>query len=586
MTGASRTRDLSELRMVLGQFRGATTAIILLSSTLNVLALTSSIYLLLIYDRVLTSGSMQTLVSLFLMIAFLFVFHGLFEILRSNLLAMLGHSFDRKIAGRVQKLEMELAVTKTDTSMPMRDLDQIRGFMAGPGPSAMIDLPWILFFLIILFLLHPLLGLTTLVGAIIMGILTWTNDKRSVEKVMRVNEISRERSAISQRFRRNAETIKGLGINKRVNHLIAAKHDEYVQAQSELSRQTSFFGTLSKVFRIFLQSAVLTVGAVIVLNGQATGGIIFAAAILAGRALAPVDQAIANWRNFVGARQGWERLNALLAENPGEDAMSVELAAPHESISAERIMIAPPGSQRIAVAEAQFKLEAGDAAAIVGPSGSGKSSLVRGLVNVWPLARGAVRLDGAELDQWDPDRLGEFYGYVPQEIELFSGSIAENIARFEPDAPSDLVTKAAKEAGLHDLILHLPDGYETQVGEGGTILSTGQRQRVALARALYRDPFIVILDEPDSNLDPDGEAALIDAISNVRKRKGIVIIVTHRMPLLKHVNIVMVMNQGKQTAFGPRDDVLEALQKQRAQAAPTKSGTVQSGLKVVSGKDS
>ncbi|VAW04781.1 Lipid A export ATP-binding/permease protein MsbA [hydrothermal vent metagenome] len=585
MTGVSRPGKQSELRAVLNKFRGATMAIILLSSALNILALTSSIYLLLIYDRVLTSGSIQTLVSLFLMIAFLFIFQGLFEILRSNLLAMLGHSFDRKIATRVQKLEMELAVTNKDTALPMRDLDQIRGFMAGPGPSAMIDLPWILFFLIILFLLHPLLGLTTLVGAIVMGILTWTNDKRSVEKVTRLTEISRERAAVAQRFRRNAETIKGLGISKRVNHLIAAKHDEYVTAQSDLSRQTSFFGTLSKVFRIFLQSAVLTVGAVIVLNGQATGGIIFASAILAGRALAPVDQAIANWRNFVGARQGWHRLNALLAENPDEQSMSVELAAPHESISAERIMIAPPGSQRIAVAEAQFKLRAGDAAAIVGPSGSGKSSLVRGLVNVWPLARGAVRLDGAELEQWDPDRLGEFYGYVPQEIELFSGTVAENIARFEPDAPSGLVTAAAKQAGLHDLILHLPEGYETQVGEGGTVLSTGQRQRVALARALYRDPFIVILDEPDSNLDPEGEAALIEAINNVRERNGIVIIVTHRMPLLKHTNIVMVMNQGKQTAFGPRDQILDALNKQRENSASAKTDTVQSGLKVVSGKD-
>ncbi len=341
--------------------------------------------------------------------------------------------------------------------------------------------------------------------------------------------------------------------------MVTEAHSRFVNAQAGLSRVVAKYTALSRGLRMFIQSAVLTVGAILVIEGQASGGIIFASSILSGRALAPVDQAIANWRGFIGARQAWRRISALLGENPPVEDPTVTLGAPHRNLGVEGLSVTPPGSQTAVVQEVSFTLAAGDAVAVVGPSGSGKSSLSRAIVNVWCPSQGTVRLDGAPLDQYHEHLLTAAVGYLPQDVELFTGTVAQNIARFEPDPPSEKVIAAAKAAGIHDFVLNLPNGYDSPVGQGGAVLSGGQRQRVALARALYGDPFLLVLDEPDSNLDPAGEAALAAAIAGVRKRGGMVLVVTHRMALVKEVNLILVLREGKLQAFGPRDTVLAAL---------------------------
>lgn len=561
----------TELGGVLLRFRSATVSIVLLSIVLNVLALSGSIYLLIIYDRVLVSSSIQTLASVFAILIVLYLFQGGFETMRARLLQMVGEGLDRHLAGRLQQLESDLATRGELAKMPstpMRDLDQIRSFFFGQGPAAIIDLPWILFFLVVLWLLHPLLGVTTLVGAIALGFVTWLNDRQSRGGVDEANRLGRARSVVSERVRRNVDTIKGLAISSRMNHLAANAHTQFVEGQTALSRTMAKFTALSRGLRMLIQSAVLTAGAILVIEGEATAGIIFASSILAGRALAPVDQAIANWRGFVAARQAWHRIDPLLRANRPKADLSVMLDVPHERVQVEQLQIVPPGTERTVVEGVGFALKAGDALAVVGPSGSGKSCLSRAIVNIWPPASGSVRLDGALLDQFHEDRLRAAIGYLPQEVELLAGTVAQNIARFDPDPPSELVITAARAAGIHDLILSMPSGYDTPVGDGGAVLSAGQRQRVALARALYREPFLLVLDEPDSSLDPDGELALAAAIAGVRARGGIVIVVTHRVALLKEVNWMLVMRDGKQQAFGPRDQILAALNRNNTQASP------------------
>lgn len=563
-------RPASPLRAVLLRYRGTLVAVALLSAMINVLALTSSIYLMVIYDRVLVSYSTATLFSLFLIVIVLFVFNGAFDLFRARLLGLVGTAFDRDLAPRIRQIEMRLAAEGRLRSMrqyPLRDLEQIRAFVSSNGPGALIDLPWMVFFLAILALLHPMLGLAALAGGLVLGLVTWLNEKRTFDMVAKAAEAGREQSIVTERVRAHADTLRGLGMTTRLGHVVDASHRGFVDAQHQLARQTSTFGSISRVFRVFIQSAVLTVGALLVIDGQATGGIIFASSILAGRALAPLDAAIANWRSLSSARQGWARINALMSEFSEVAEPSVELPRPSKRLDVERLAVVPPSSQRVAVAEAQFGLTAGDALAIVGPSGSGKSSIARTIAGVWPAARGSVRIDGAPLDQWSEEQLARITGYMPQEIDLFDGSVAQNIAGFDPAASSEGVIAAAIAADVHELVLRLPNGYDTQVGEGGAVLSTGQRQRIALARALYGDPFLLVLDEPDSALDPEGEGALGRAIAGARRRGAIVIVVTHRMALLQHLNLVLVIRDGKQQTFGPRDEVLAALNTKLPSAA-------------------
>ena len=341
-------------------------------------------------------------------------------------------------------------------------------------------------------------------------------------------------------------------MRRRIGERWSKANDAYLQKQQVAYDIVGELGSCSRVLRMIMQSAVLGVGAYLVINQQATAGVMLAATILAARALAPAELAIANWRSFVTARQSWRRLDDVLAAMPAE-ADSISLPHPARNLRVTAITLVPPGMAAAALHEVSFTLAAGSALGVIGPSGSGKSSLARALVGVWRPVRGAIRLDGATLDQWSPDALGGFIGYLPQEVELFDGTVAENIARFDPDADPGKLIAAAGAAGVHDVILRLPQGYKTQVGEGGATLSGGQRQRIALARALYGDPFLVVLDEPNSNLDAPGEEALTRAIRAVRARGGIAVVVAHRPSAVAAVDQVLVLNEGRVQAFGARD---------------------------------
>ncbi|MDB5679028.1 type I secretion system permease/ATPase [Sphingomonas bacterium] len=555
-------RKDSEILVALGRLRGGLGAIIALSAMVNLLTIAGSLYLMIVYDRVLPSQSLPTLFSVFAMIAIAYIFYGLFDVMRSKMLADVASSLDRSLSGRVQTIEARIALERPDSKeqiSPTRDLDQLRSFLASPGPPALIDLPWIFFFLLVLTLVHYWLGVVTLVGMIALAALTWVAERSASRHVAAVNSTMAQRRTLGDRQWRHAEVITALGMRDRLMLQWRRVHHDYLDRQAMLSDTIATLGGISKVLRMFLQSLVLTVGAMLVIDGKATAGIIFASSILSGRAMAPVDQAIANWKNFVMARQSWGRLDNLLRQVPTDDADRTELPAPEHLLSVEQLSLAPPGSQRTTVAGVGFQVKAGQVLGIIGASASGKSSLVRGVVGVWRPTAGAVRLDGAAIQQWDPETLGRHLGYLPQSVELFAGTIAENIARFEVGATSEAVIAAAKAAGAHDIIVQLPGGYDYAVGEDGSTLSAGQRQRIALARALYRDPFLVVLDEPNSNLDPEGENALARAVMGVKQRGGIVLLVAHRREILGVADLLLVMRGGQMQAFGPRDEVLAKL---------------------------
>jgi len=363
------------------------------------------------------------------------------------------------------------------------------------------------------------------------------------------------RNSLAEASRRNAEALVAMGMAGRIAARWNEANRQYMHGQQEASDLGGGLGAISKVFRMLLQSVVLAVGAYLVIQQEASAGIIIAASILSARALAPVDLAIANWKGFVNARQSWQRLNKLLAAAPLQ-SVPMQLQPPVQRLTVEAASATPPGVPKLVVQDITFELEAGHGLGIIGPSGSGKSSLARLLVGIWQPVRGNVRLDGAALDQWSPDLLGRHIGYLPQDVELLAGTVAQNIARFEPQTDNEAVIAAAKAVGVHDLIVRLPAGYDTQIGEQGSALSAGQAQRVALARAVYRDPFMVVLDEPNSNLDSDGEEALTQAILGIRERNGIVVVIAHRPSAIAGVDRLMMMNQGRIQIIGPKDEVL------------------------------
>jgi len=547
----------SELGDALAACRKAFVGIGIFSGMSNILMLTGAFYMLQVYDRVLPSRSVPTLVALSVLAAGLFITQGVLDLIRSRVLLRIGAYIDEKLSGRVFDTIVRLplkAQSRGDGLQPLRDLDTIRNFLSGQGPTALFDLPWMPIYLAIIFSFHPMLGVAALIGAIILIGLTLLTEMMTRKPVANASSNGMQRNGLAEASRRNAEVITAMGMAGRLRNRWAGANDKYMESNRQMGDVTGGFGAMSRALRMMLQSAVLGIGAYYVIHGQASAGIIIAGSILVSRALAPVDLAIANWRGFVGARQSRQRLVKLLAALPRQE-MPMQLPAPKHELTVDAASAVPPGDKKVVVQDVNFELKAGNGLGIIGPSGSGKSCLARLLVGVWQPVRGNVRLDGASLEQWNPETIGPHIGYLPQDVELFAGTIAENISRFDPEASPDAIIAAAKAAGVHDMIVNFPGGYETELGEGGMALSAGQRQRVGLARALYGDPFLVVLDEPNSNLDAEGEKALTQAILNVRHREGIAIVVAHRPSALAGVDMLLAMNQGRVVAFGPRDEV-------------------------------
>src|SRR5579883_652871 len=563
----------SELGDALRACRSAFLGVGVMSCIINLLYLTGSMFMLEVYDRVLPSRSVPTLIGLIILAGGLYVAQGVLDLLRGRILGRVGTALDEALNERVFETVVKLPLligNRNEGLLPLRDLDNVRSFLGGAGPSAFFDLPWLPLYLAICFAFHVMIGITASVGAVILVTLTLITEYLSRQPAKDAMTLASRRNDLAAASRRNAEVLVAMGMAGRLGARWSEANEKYLAGHQRASDVIGGLGAAAKVMRMMLQSAVLAVGAYLVIHQEATAGIIIAGSILAARALAPVDLAIAHWRSFVAARQSWHRLNNLLEKLPAR-ATPTLLQNPSERLSVEAVSIVPPGDPRLIVQDVTFALSAGNGLGIIGPSGSGKSSLVRALVGVWPPARGKVRIDGAALDQWSPEVLGRHVGYLPQDVELFAGSVAQNICRFDPKATSESIIAAAKEAGVHEMIIKMREGYDTQVGEQGAALSAGQAQRVALARALYGDPFLVVLDEPNSNLDSEGDEALTRAIRAARERGAIVVVVAHRPIGIEGVDQILVLKDGRVQAFGPKETVLsQVLQPRVAAPAPIK----------------
>ncbi|MDH3581431.1 MAG: type I secretion system permease/ATPase [Hyphomicrobiales bacterium] len=546
------------------------------SLVINLLMLTGPIFMLQIYDRVLTSGSVPTLIALAVLAAGLYAFLGILEYIRSRILVRIGRRLDEQLGDISFDSAVLLASKlgrKAERLDPVRDLDQVRHFLSGPGPLGIFDAPWMPLYLGIIFIFHPLLGYLAVAGAVLLVILTLINELLSRGPLAESSKQAVQRARLVEAGRRNSEVLSAMGMLRNIREVWIRNNESFLEIQAKTGDRVAFFGAITKTSRFVLQSAMLGVGAYLVIQQAISPGVMIAGAIILTRALAPVEQAIAHWRGFVSARQSLTRLRSVLDKMPETDTLT-PLPLPEKQLSISNVCVAPPGEQTLTLQGISLSLTAGDGMGIIGPSGSGKSTLARTLVGAWPVAKGEVRLDGATLDQWQPDVLGRSIGYLPQNVELFEGTVADNIARFSPEHDEDALINAARLAGVHDMILHLADGYDTDIGESGQVLSAGQRQRIGLARALYGHPFLVVLDEPNSNLDTEGDIALLSAVNAMRELGSIVVLISHRPSAVSGLNKLLMLKDGRQQDFGPKSEVLAKVTRPKAAAAAAAGLTV------------
>jgi ATP-binding cassette subfamily C protein len=545
--------------------RPALVSVAIFSAVINLLSLTGALYMLQITDRILASRSVSTLVFVSLLALGAYALLGMLDALRCRMLARIGAKFSESLGPSVYKAGLSLSLQGTRPALALQgisDLDQVQRYFSGSGLTALFDMPFLPIFLLVAYIMHPIFGGIILIGGLVTITLSVVAELRTRQPTIASTVSAATRHAIAEASFRNAETLKAMAMTPAFSKIFSDSHGRYAAHNIDVTNTASGIGSTAKVFRAILQSAVLGVGAYLAIIGEVTSGAMIAASILTARALAPVELAVGNWRNLVAARQGLGRLRNLSSHFTQPESR-LEFSAPKQTLSVEGAYVVAPAQTKPILHNVSFELQAGQGLAIIGPSGSGKSTLARTLIGVWPAARGRVCLDGASIDHWDVERLGQHVGYLPQSVELFDGTIAANIARFSPEAHSDDIMQAAIDAAAHEMILRLPEGYETRVGDGGATLSAGQRQRIGLARALYGRPFVVVLDEPNSNLDAEGEDALIRAILGVRERDGIIVVVTHRPTALAGVDLVGVMIAGRLQAFGPKQQVMQLMTQQR-----------------------
>lgn len=577
----------SEIGRILLGFKSTFYTVGTFSAITNLLALTPSLYMLQVYDRVITSRNEITLLMLTLMMLGAYLFMSALELIRSFVLVRVGARFDMQLNKRVYTaaFEQNLKSSGANAGQALNDLTTVRQFLTGNALFAFFDAPWFPIYLIVIFYFEPWLGLFALCGTAVLVVLAIINERITHAPLAEANSMAIAASTTATNNLRNAEVIESMGMLPNLMHRWFKLHGKFLNLQAQASQKAGAIGAVTKFVQSSLQSLVLGMGALLVLDNKITSGMMIAASILVGRTLAPVQQLIGVWKSLSGVRSAHERLTKLLETNPQREA-GMPLPKPEGALAVESVTAAPPGVRNPIVKSVSFAIKAGDVLGVIGPSGSGKSTLARLLVGIWPAMMGKVRLDGADIYAWNKAELGPHIGYLPQDIELFSGTISENIARFG-DVDADKVVLAAKRAGVHDMILHMPEGYDTKLGDGGAGLSGGQKQRLGLARAMYGDPALIVLDEPNSNLDEVGEQALVNAVLDLRKRGKTIILITHRPSAIGATTKLLVMRDGGVQLFGPTKDVMAAIndanQKALAQQQAARAAAIAAGAAAQSG---
>jgi PrtD family type I secretion system ABC transporter len=553
----SQKQAKGEISSVIRASRGAFLSTLVFSCVVNILMLTGPLFMLQVYDRVLGSGSVPTLVALIGIVIALYAYYGFLEFLRARILVRIGRRVEESLRSRVFDAMAEHALRRTPGvgGQPVTDLATIRQFLSGQGPFAFLDMPWVPFYLYVIFRMHWMLGIAAVCAAIVIFAVAFWSERATRGPMAEANAAMVKSTVMTEESRRNTEALHSLGMRGAIRKNWAEMQQAALDHQTVANDVSGSLSAVSRVFRLMVQSGMLALGAYLVILHEVTPGAMIASSIIMGRALAPVELAVASWQQFLGFRKSVERLSKVLASVPAV-VSRMKLPTPNGKLEVENLIIQMPGVEKPVLQGISFTVEPGQGIGVIGPTGAGKSTLARALVGVMPITRGTVRLDGATSDQRDVDELGKLIGYLPQDVQLFDGTAAQNIARFEIDANSEKIVEAAKLANVHDLIMRLPKGYDTPLGENGARLSAGQRQRVALARCLYGDPVMFVLDEPNSNLDAEGEAALDHAIRVAMNRGASVVVIAHRPSALASIQQIMVLNDGKMAALGPRDEIM------------------------------
>lgn len=552
----AKQQEATDLQRALSACKGSFVSVGFFSMFVNLLMLVPPMYMLQVYDRVLTTQSLDTLIMLTLVVVFLFMIMGGLELVRSRMLVRIGNRLDTTINQRLYSAMFRRSIVApgSQSAQPLNDLTSLRQFLTGNALFAFFDAPWVPIYLGILFLFHPWLGVFATCAGIILFALAVANEKSTKSLLAEANNEQIQAQNLANSNLRNSEVLHAMGMLPGIMGRWSKRHHEFLAKQSQASDRAGALTNTSKVMRLLFQSMILGLGALLVLRGDMTPGMMIAGSIIMGRALAPLDQMIGGWKGFVAARGAYSRLNELLTQIPDEQRR-MSLPAPQGIIDIENVAAAPPGSRMATIRGINFSVAKGEHVGVIGPSAAGKSTLARVLLGIWPSQVGDVRLDGGEINQYNRDELGPYIGYLPQDIELFDGSISENIARFG-NINAEKVVAAAKKAGVHEMILELPDGYDTVISSTSGALSGGQRQRLGLARALYGNPVLVVLDEPNANLDDAGERALGQAIAQLKAEGTTLFVISHRTSVLKTMDKLLVMKEGQVSMFGPRDQVL------------------------------